>query len=118
MTTERDYFARLAAGTFSLQRCGDCQRAVFFPRIICPHCGGEHLKWTDTAGAGEVYSTTVVRRKPDAGGDYNVALIHLDEGVQLMSCVVGMPPAEVRIGMRVKARIEEERVVFALEAGQ
>lgn len=57
-----------------------------------------------------MYSTTVVRRKPDAGGDYNVALIHLDEGVQLMSCVVGMPPAEVRT--------KEERVVFALEAGQ
>ena len=52
-----------------------------------------------------VYSASVVRRKADAGGDYNVALIDLDEGVRLMSRVEGIPAAEVRIGMRVKAKV-------------
>ena len=64
-----------------------------------------------------VYSTTVVRRKPEAGGDYNVALVDLKEGVRLMSRVEGVPPEAVRIGMSVRARIASENgqglLVFA-----
>ena len=50
-------------------------------------------------------SSTEARRKPDAGGDYNVALVDLDEGVRMMSRVDGVPPTEVKIGMRVKAKV-------------
>jgi hypothetical protein len=59
-------------------------------------------------GTGTVYAVTTVRRKPEAGGDYNVSLIELDEGVRLMSRVEGLPSAEVRIGQRVKARVVEQ----------
>jgi uncharacterized OB-fold protein len=52
-----------------------------------------------------VYSTTVIRRRAESGGDYNVALIDLAEGVRLMSRVEGLPPADVKIGMAVRARI-------------
>jgi uncharacterized OB-fold protein len=48
-----------------------------------------------------------VARKPEAGGDYNVSLVDLEEGVRMMSSVVGMPPAQVRIGMAVRASIGE-----------
>lgn len=102
---DRQYADALAAGQFRIQLCGDCRKHVFYPRNICPHCGGESLTWCAPAGTGTVYSTSVVRRKPDAGGDYNVALIDLDEGVRMMSRVEGMAPADVRIGMRVKARV-------------
>jgi len=50
-----------------------------------------------------------VRRKPEAGGDYDVSLIDLDEGVRMMSRVEGVPPQEVRIGMRVKAKLIEAK---------
>lgn len=46
-------------------------------------------------------------RKAEAGGDYNVSLLDLDEGVRMMSNVVGMPPDQVRIGMAVQAVIGE-----------
>ena len=66
-----------------------------------------------------VYSTTTVRRKPEAGGDYDVSLIDLDEGVRMMSRVEGVPPAEVKIGMRVRAKVVDNKgaglVVFAAE---
>jgi hypothetical protein len=39
-----------------------------------------------------VYAVTTVRRKADAGGDYNVSLIDLDEGVRLMSRVANRRP--------------------------
>ncbi|MBR8651887.1 OB-fold domain-containing protein [Achromobacter sp. Marseille-Q0513] len=107
----------LDRGIFLIQRCDGCERAVFHPRMICPHCGADRLSWFEPDGAGVVYSTTVVRRKPEAGGDYNVALVDLKEGVRLMSRVEGVPPEAVRIGMSVRARIASENgqglLVFA-----
>ena len=64
------------------------------------------------SGGGTVYSTTVVRRKSADGGDYNVCLVDLAEGPRMMSRVVNVPPAEVKIGMAVRARITEGLVEF------
>lgn len=102
---ERHYRQALDQGKFLIQRCAACSGAVFFPRMICPHCGDARLNWIEPDGLGTVYSTTVVRRKPDAGGDYNVALIDLAEGVRLMSRVDGIAPDQVRIGMPVHAQV-------------
>ncbi|MDM9557875.1 Zn-ribbon domain-containing OB-fold protein [Bordetella petrii] len=102
------YFAALAAGRFEIQRCDACQACQFFPRAICMHCGAARLQWFRPSGRGTVYSTSVVRRKPEAGGDYNVALVDLEEGVRLMSRVEGLAPGAVRIGMAVQARIRSD----------
>ena len=113
---EARYAAALSEGRFLVQRCNDCAAHVFYPRELCPNCHGTSLAWVETRGAGSVYSVTTVRRKPEAGGDYNVSLVELDEGVRLLSCVEGIPPSEVRIGLRVRARIADhhggKRVVF------
>src|SRR3546814_1951542 len=58
-------------------------------------------------GTGTVYSVTVIGRKPPAA-PYHVALIDLDEGPRLMSRVEGMAAEDVRIGMKVKARVAQE----------
>ena len=116
---EARYQSALNEGRFLIQRCNDCDRHVFYPRVVCPHCGGASLAWVEAKGTGSVYSTTIVRRKPEAGGDYNVSLVDLDEGVRMMSRVEGVPPAEVKIGMRVRARVLDNKgaglVVFATE---
>lgn len=103
------YQAALSEGRFIIQRCNDCAKHIFYPREFCPHCSGSSLVWEEANGGGTVYSTTIVRRKPEAGGDYNVALIELVEGVRMMSTLRGMPPDEVRIGMPVKARVEDNK---------
>lgn len=117
MGPEREYFAALAAGRFQVQRCATCKEAVFYPRCVCPHCGADRLDWFAPSGGAVVYTTTVVRRKAEQGGDYNVCLVDLDEGVRMMTQVVAVPPAEVCIGMRVRARIDgdgdQPRIVFA-----
>lgn len=113
---EAHYLAELASGRFVLQRCRGCGRHLFYPRTVCPHCSGLDFAWVAPSGLGTVYANTTVRRKPDAGGDYDVSLIDLDEGVRLMSCVIGMPPTQVAVGLRVRARLEAagggHRVVF------
>jgi hypothetical protein len=116
---EARYQAALNEGRFLIQRCNDCNKHVFYPRVVCPHCGGASLAWVEPKGTGTVYSTTTVRRKPEAGGDYDVSLIDLDEGVRMMSRVEGLPPTEVKIGMRVRAKVIDNKgaglVVFGAE---
>ncbi len=100
------YQAELDAGRWQIQRCGGCGQHVFFPRVGCPHCGAAALDWVTPSGGGTVYAVTTVRRKPAEGGDLNVSLIDLDEGVRLMSRVVNRAPEAVTIGQRVRARVQ------------
>ncbi|GAA4339281.1 OB-fold domain-containing protein [Pigmentiphaga soli] len=102
---ELRYRRRLAEGVFEIQRCGDCGRHVFYPRVGCSHCGSAALAWVRPSGRGTVYSTTVVRARPEEGGPYNVAIVELAEGPRLMSRVEGIAPAEVRIGLPVRAAV-------------
>lgn len=113
---EQIYLDGLAAGRFQIQRCADCSQAVFYPRCVCPHCGGAALDWFSPTGEGVVYASTTVYRNAEQGGDYNVCLVDLLEGARMMSRVAQIAPAQVCIGMRVSARIvgdgEAAQVVF------
>lgn len=119
---EKHYHDQLAQGRFQIQRCQACSQAVFYPRVICPHCGSGLLDWITPSGKGTVYSTTVVRRKPEHGGDYNVALIDLEEGVRMMSRVEGIAPEAVTIGMAVQGSVvdagDSKLVVFKQIGGR
>ena len=99
------YQTALDAGTFQIQRCTTCAKAIFYPRELCPQCGSNQLAWEQPSGQGTVYSSTIVRRKVEAGGDYNVALVDLTEGPRMMSRIEGMAAADVKIGMAVQAEV-------------
>ena len=96
----------LDGGRFLVQRCGDCSRHVYYPRQSCPHCGSTALEWKAPSGLGTVHAVTTVRRKPAEGGDLNISLIDLDEGVRLMSRVDNVAPGAAHIGQRVRARVQ------------
>lgn len=98
--------AALDQGRLLIQHCADCGKHVYFPRESCPHCGSAELAWVAPCGLGTVYAVTTVRRKAEAGGDYNVSLVDLDEGVRLMSRVENVKPLELNIGQRVQARVQ------------
>jgi uncharacterized protein len=89
-----------------LQWCTECDRAIFFPRDNCPRCLSSALEWRPASGNGVVASVTVETSAPNpgiAGGQpYAVALVDLDEGVRLLSNVVGCPPGDVAIGQAVQ----------------
>jgi len=105
---EAEYFKALDRGEFLLQRCGACARHVFYPRILCPHCGASALVWKRASGLGVVYSATIVRRRPEEGGAHNIVLIELEEGVRVMSRIDGAGASKIEIGMPVKAKIVVE----------
>jgi uncharacterized OB-fold protein len=112
---ELQYEAFVAAGRFMLLRSLETGRCFWFPRVAEPGTGCTDLEWVEASGEGTVYSTTVIRQKPPTP-DYNLALVDLAEGPRMMTRVEGIAPADVRIGMRVRAQIvkdgERNVVVF------
>jgi uncharacterized OB-fold protein len=99
------YVSHLGKGELAYQFSPAANRAVFFPRLLCPYTGSEKLEWRVSKGAGSVYATTVVH--PAEGTPFNVALIDCDEGFRLMSRVEDIPPNDVKIGMRVRFRVHK-----------
>jgi uncharacterized protein len=61
-----------------------------------------------SARTGVVYATTVVHRPDEA--PYNVCLVDLDEGARVMGRVEGLRPTEVKIGLRVQARVGDDGI--------
>lgn len=92
--------------------------AVFYPREVGPSGQPDALVWRRSAGAGTVYSFTVLHGRE---GTRNIVLVDLDEGFRMMSTVVGDGAVPLRIGQRVQARVEpynhdDHRIVFEVAA--
>ncbi|PVX79962.1 Zn-ribbon domain-containing OB-fold protein [Paraburkholderia unamae] len=103
---EQRYFDWLASGEWRIPHCTSCSRAVFYPRIVCPFCSGRAFDWKRPSGLGTIYASTAMRRPAEAGGDLNLCLVDLDEGVRMMSRVVGVDPGAPRCGERVRAFVD------------
>lgn len=101
-----------------IQQCAECGRHVFYPRIACPHCAADSLKWVEASGKGTVYSYTVVEANaPSAFLDdipFVIAVIRLEEGVQMLSNVVGCDPDTVECDMPVQVTFEKLNDEFTL----
>ena len=100
------YISHLEKGELAYQFSPEANRAVFFPRVLCPFTGSDKLEWRVSKGRGTVYSTTVVY--PAEGSPFNVALVDVEEGFRLMSRVEDIAPDAVKIGMRVKFRVHQQ----------
>ncbi len=92
-----------------VQWCTACDQGVFYPRVFCPHCaaGTDALEWRTASGRATVYAAGVEHRPESAGAKFSngqpycVALVDLEEGVRMLTNVVGCPPDDVRCGMAV-----------------
>ncbi len=104
---EQDYLRFLQEGRFMILRSRSTGGYVFYPRVIEPRTGATDLEWVPASGTGTVYSVTVIRKRT-LEESYNVVLVDLDEGPRMMSRVDGMPFEQIKIGMRVQARIVHE----------
>ena len=96
-------------GRLLLQWCTACARPVWYPREVCPRCLASTLEWRESQGLGVVYACTVEHKAQTRALEppYVVALVDLDEGVRLLSNVVGCPPEWVAVGDRVRVTWEQ-----------
>ena len=102
----------------SIQQCTVCDKHIFYPRMACPHCGADDPKWVNASGKGTVYSFTVVQNNAPSAFiqdiPYVVAVVKLEEGVQLLSNIVGCDPADVTCDMPVVVTFEKLDDEFTL----
>ena len=102
-------------GKLLIQRCRACEKAIFYPRIACPHCGADDLAWQQACGLGSIYSYTVVLNNAPSAFlrevPYVVAVIRLEEGVQMLSNIVECDAGRLACDMPVEVtfrRIDDE----------
>jgi len=96
----RAFWDGLSEGVLRIKICADCGRSHYFPRHVCPHCGSMQTSWLDTAGLGEIYSVSVMRR--GEGAPFAVAWVVLDEGPAMMTNLVADDLDGLAIGQRVR----------------
>lgn len=103
------YWEGIARGELRIQRCVACTRYVFYPRAICPHCFSDRLSWVAASGKGTIYSYTVAHQ---AFGSFAkevpfvIAIVELEEGVRMMTRIIGTPREHIRIGAPVRVSCE------------
>lgn len=101
-----------------LQICLDCGQTIHYPRIECPHCGSARLDWRQSKGRGTIYSFTVVHSNAPsafmADTPYVVAVIRLEEGVQMLSNIVQCDPEQLQCDQAVEVVFERLNADFTL----
>lgn len=89
-----------------VQRCEDCGHSQLPPSPICSECRSERTGWHEVSGRGEIYTYTTVHRPIAAGQElpFVVAVISLEDSgdVRMISNVVEVDPADVKVGMPVE----------------
>lgn len=104
------YWDGLKAHEVRLQQCAN-GHWLFFPRMHCPTCGARQLAWKTVSGEGTLYSFTVARvpTLPEFSDEMPqlLAVVALDEGVHVNTTLVGVEPAAVRIGQRLRPVFDE-----------
>lgn len=102
------YWDALAAGHLEIPRCDSCSRLVFYPRVRCPHCGGESMTWERVEPTGTLVTVTATRQPtaPMFADDVpqRIAIVELDAGVRVTTTLVDVGDAPVEIGARVEGR--------------
>ena len=92
-------------GRLMLQRCGDCGRAFFYPRPMCPHCWSEKLAWFEASGRGRIvaYSHVFKPHHPAFDAEAPIVLIEaaLEEGALMLTRVVGENRTDARSLMAI-----------------
>lgn len=105
-------------GRLVIQQCSDCGKTIFYPRIACPDCFSDHVEWVEASGKGSIYTFTVVKNNAPSAFiqdiPYVVAVIRLDEGVQMLSNVVDCDPETLHCDMSVEVVFEKFTTEFTL----
>ena len=105
-----------ADGQLRFLRCQSCGYYVHPPSPICPVDLSKDLAPEPVSGRGTVHTFTVNHQSwiPGYEPPYAVAIVELEEqeGLRLMTNVVGCPPDDVHIGMPVRVTFEHHDDVW------
>lgn len=93
-----EFWRAASGGRLLLKRCGDCHEVHYFPRTLCPFCFSANTAWFEASGRGTIYTLTINRRTTPCRV---IAYVRLEEGVTMMTNVVGEDAQQAAIGTAV-----------------
>jgi uncharacterized OB-fold protein len=98
----QEYWNATGQGRLLLRHCSTCSRPHHYPRTLCPFCGSE-TEWRACSGLGVILSFSIQRRVPQ---EYVVAYVQLDEGIAILTRIVGCDFDSLTIGQQVTVAFE------------
>lgn len=106
----KPFWAAARERRLMIQRCADCEKHVFYPRLSCPSCFSDRLDWIEASGRGTIYSYTLVQNNPPStfakDVPFVIAIVELEEGVRMMTNIVDYDPDVLRCEMPVEVTFE------------
>ncbi|MHB8465239.1 MAG: Zn-ribbon domain-containing OB-fold protein [Acidimicrobiales bacterium] len=110
------YWAGCREGRLLFQRCGACRAINPKPATVCGRCTGRSLVWEPSAGHGSLYSWTIVWRPPHPSFPipYAPAIVALDEGVRVLSAVIGCDTGDLRPDLALEVEFHPVNDVIRL----
>ena len=110
------FWAGTREGKLLIQTCKDCKARIFYPRKRCPECWSGNLDWLQASGKAKVFtfSTAYAMVEPKFMDElpYTLAYVDLEEGVRMMTRIVGCAPEDVHFDMEVEVTFHERAGFF------
>lgn len=95
----RPFWQAAEEGRLLGKACKTCNQFHWYPRVVCPFCRSADTHWLPLSGRGEVYAFSTLRR---ASPPYTLAYVQLAEGPTMLTNLVDMADADMRIGAPVQ----------------
>ncbi|MCE2488050.1 MAG: Zn-ribbon domain-containing OB-fold protein [Desulfurellaceae bacterium] len=107
----RPYWEGLTQRRLVMPQCDECGKFWYPPTPFCPECWSRDFTWQQLSGRGRVNSWVVFHQayfssfKDDI--PYNVAEVELEEGPRLLTNLVEVDNADIRIGLAVEVCFDD-----------
>lgn len=107
----RPFFEGARQHKLIIQRCASCGAAHWPVKSRCPVCFSTDISWVQASGKGSLYTFALMHQimHPAFASEipYNVVEVDLEEGVRVMSTIVGCSHDDLRIGMPLEVTFED-----------
>jgi uncharacterized OB-fold protein len=104
------FFQSLKKGRLTTTKCEKCNQLLWPPKIVCPSCLSNELKWIDLEIEGKLYAFTEVRLGVPLGfiqdAPFCVGLVKIS-GLLISSRIDNAKYDQLKIGDKVRLKVVE-----------
>jgi len=106
----KPYWDGTARGELWIQRSKNTGNYVFYPRAQSPYGIDDELEWIQASGKGTLDSYVISERPaPGFEAPYAIAIVKLEEGVRMLSSIVGVEPTPENLVLDMPLQVEFEQ---------
>jgi uncharacterized protein len=104
------FFAGAKEHRLMIQQCTTCGARIWPVKSRCDNCLSPTVTWVQASGKATLYSFVLMHQLYHPGFatevPYNIAQVDLEEGLRILTAIVGCPNADLQIGMPLEVTFE------------